>query len=151
MRQKFLHVALVALSLLATAFGASAALAQQPTPARPPEPFEAGPAEEIAVPTSALVPEPGQAPAGYPFNGQWHAGYYQPWYGRPVALVVPPVAHYQTIWGWGVGATQLAPIPPQFNGASTGYPYTQAGPWAPKPYWPTDTRQFGVYYIRGPW
>lgn len=121
--------------------------AQEPTLA------ESYPAEEVV---ESLPAETGhvEIPHGqfaYPYDGSWHAGYKQTWWGRPVALVVPPTAHYQTIWGWGVGATQIEPIQPQFEGPMNGYPHTVTGDWLPTPYWPTDTRQFGVYYIRGPW
>jgi hypothetical protein len=89
---------------------------------------------------------------GYPYSGAWHAGYQHPMYGRPLALVVPPVSHYQVIYGWGIGSTQVAPIYPQFGGPGYGTPYGDAsGLYAYPPYWPWDTRQFGVYYIRGPW
>jgi hypothetical protein len=88
---------------------------------------------------------------GYPYSGGWHAGYQHPMYGAPVALVVPPVSHYQVIYGWGIGSTQVTPIYPQFGGPGYGTPYGDAGQYAFPPYWPWDTRQFGVYYIRGPW
>ena len=83
----------------------------------------------------------------------WHAGYYHTQYGAPLALVVPPTADAQLHYGWGVGSTRITPIYHQFTrpypspggggGTGTGF--------APKPVWPSDTTQFGVYYIRGPW
>lgn len=86
----------------------------------------------------------------YPWNYQWHAGYSHTSWGRPMPLVVPPNAQYQTIYGWGVGATQVVPINAQFSGPqySGGY---WGGPYYPTPYYPWDTRQQGVYYVRGPW
>jgi len=82
----------------------------------------------------------------------WHGAYYHTQYGRPVALVVPPVANTQTKWGWGVGTTQTVPIYHQFGrsydssfGGGGGYPL------APTPVWPSHTDQFGTYYIRGPY
>lgn len=81
----------------------------------------------------------------------WHGHYYDPAWGMPVALVVPPTVQAQTTWGWGVGNTRVTGIPHQFN---PGYPSpgmvdrTQFRPALP---WPSDTRQSGHYYIRGPW
>jgi hypothetical protein len=87
-----------------------------------------------------------------PEQSAWHAGYYHTAWGRPVALVVPPTANYQTNWGWGIGNTRVTPIYPQFlgpmNSPITAMPY---GPYRPTPYYVSDTLQFGVYYIRGPW
>ena len=99
----------------------------------------------------AGAPGAGYPHAGYPYSQVWHAGYLHPMYGRPVALVVPPVSHFQTIYGWGIGATQIAPIYPQFDGPGYGTPYGDAGTYLTPPYWPSDTRQLGVYYVRGPW
>ena len=99
-------------------------------------------------PVGRILPVP---VGGYPYSGYWHAGYQHPMYGRPVALVVPPVSHYQTIYGWGIATTQMTPIYPQYAGPTDGPPWTEAGQYAYPPYWPWDTRQFGVYYIRGPW
>jgi hypothetical protein len=105
---------------------------------------------------SAATPVPGYAAGaqfgGYPYSQAWHAGYQHPLYGRPLALVVPPVSHYQTDYGWGIGTTQMTPIYPQYGGPGYGTPYGDAsGQYLMPPYWPSDTRQFGVYYIRGPW
>ena len=90
---------------------------------------------------------------GYPYSGGWHAGYQHPyWGGGPVALVVPPVSHYQTIWNWQVAGTQITPIYPQYSGPTQGNVTGFGdGQYQYPPYWPWDTRQFGVYYIRGPW
>ncbi len=87
---------------------------------------------------------------GYPYSRAWHAGYNHPRWGQPVALVVPPHVQYQTIWNRAVGATQITPIYPQFAGPAYGAPIEAPGPYGATPYWPWDTRQFGVYYIRGP-
>ncbi len=89
-----------------------------------------------------------QAALAYP----WHCGYYYTQWGSPVALVVPPTAEKQYSMGWGVGNTRLTRIYHQY-----GRPYP--GPYAGNPgqrfsatpYWPSDTSQFGVYYVRGPW
>ena len=81
----------------------------------------------------------------------WHGYYYDTSYGLPVALVVPPTAENQTHWGWGVGNTRITPIYPQFQLVPPGPgPYGRTG-FQPTPGQPTDTDQFGVYYVRGPW
>ena len=81
----------------------------------------------------------------------WHGSYDHTGWGAPVALVVPPTAERQTNWGWGVGSTRVTPIYHQFE---LGYPgpgsYNRAA-FRPTPQWPSDTTQFGVYYVRGPW
>ncbi len=77
----------------------------------------------------------------------WHGGYANTQWGRPVALVVPPNARFETTWGWGVGHSEMYPITAQYGrndpGAGGGY-------FAPTPTWPSHTEQFGTYYIRGP-
>jgi len=83
--------------------------------------------------------------------GGWHTGYYYTAWGRPVSLVVPPTATTQTDYGWGIGNTRVTPIRPQFLGPYNGYPYEGFPGFQPTPYWPSDTLQFGVYYIRAPW
>lgn len=107
------------------------------------------------APQDYAVPQTYGAPGGQifvPEQSAWHAGYYHTMWGRPVALVVPPTATHQTNWGWGIGNTRVTPIYPQFQGpmnsAVTANPY---GPYRPQPYYTSDTLQFGVYYIRGPW
>ncbi len=88
---------------------------------------------------------------GYPES--WHGNYYHLRWGRPVAIVAPSVATYQTEWGRGIGASTVTRINPQYNGPS--YAWTLGGQtpgrFLPTPYWPTHTRQFGAHYIRGPW
>jgi hypothetical protein len=81
----------------------------------------------------------------------WHNAYYHAAYGEPIGLVVPPTAEYQTQYGWGVGGTRVTPIYHQFG---RPYPGANAGAYGyfyPTPAWPSDTNQFGVHYIRGPW
>jgi hypothetical protein len=94
----------------------------------------------------------GAGQIGVPEQSAWHAGYYHTMWGRPVALVAPPTVTHQTNWGWGIGNTRVAPLYPQFlgpmNSALTASPY---GPYRPTPYYVSDTLQFGVYSIRGPW
>jgi len=81
----------------------------------------------------------------------WHGGYYHTAWGMPVALVVPPTASHQTHWGWGVGNTRITPICHQFQRNYPGPVQYDRGAFRPTPAWPSDTDQFGVYYVRGPW
>jgi len=81
----------------------------------------------------------------------WHNNYYYVPWGAPTALVVPPTADTQTHWGWGVGNTRVTPVYHQFQRDWPG-----PGNWNPRslrptPPWPSDTDQFGVNYVRGPW
>jgi hypothetical protein len=80
----------------------------------------------------------------------WNRNYAYTDYGQPTALIVPPTAQLQTNWGWGVGSSRISRIDHQFQ---RNYPGngTFGGPFRPTPVWPSDTTQFGVYYVRGPW
>ena len=81
----------------------------------------------------------------------WHGDFYHYQYGRPLALVVPPTAHMESSYNWGVAQTRMTPIYHQFGRAYWGdYPPPPA-PFLPTPRWPSSTDQFGVYYVRGPW
>jgi hypothetical protein len=85
----------------------------------------------------------------YNANRSWHAPFAHVQWGRPVALIVPPGVNFQTDYSWGVGRTRMAPINHQF-----ARPYAMPGSsqrLPPHPPWPGDTKQFGVYYVRGPW
>lgn len=83
----------------------------------------------------------------------WHSAWYDPAEGRPIALVVPPTAEFQTQYGWGVPSSRVAPIYHQFRrpypgpGAVAG----GGGRFMPTPNQPSDTVQFGVNAVRGPW
>ncbi|MBN2475624.1 MAG: hypothetical protein JXB62_13510 [Pirellulales bacterium] len=81
----------------------------------------------------------------------WHGDYYHVAWGMPVALVVPPNAENQVHWGWGVGNTRVTPICSQFGRSWPGPVSYDRGMFRPTPRWPSDTDQFGVYYLRGPW
>ncbi|MBX7165820.1 MAG: hypothetical protein K1X74_05675 [Pirellulales bacterium] len=79
----------------------------------------------------------------------WHGEYYYLQWGAPVALVVPPTAELHTEYGWGVTNRRILATWHQYKrpypgGASPGGFYGL-------PKWPSDTSQFGVYYVRGPW
>lgn len=84
----------------------------------------------------------------------WHSAWYDPAEGRPIALVVPPTSEFQTQYGWGVPSSRVAPIYHQFRrpypgpGAVGG---GGAGGFMPTPAQPSDTVQFGVNAVRGPW
>ena len=87
----------------------------------------------------------------------WHGGYYHRDWGKPLAMVVPPTANYQTHWGWGVGMTTTTPIYHQFSRpfpSAYGYEQTEGMPeyrFRRAPNWPSHTDQYGAHYIRGPW
>jgi hypothetical protein len=80
----------------------------------------------------------------------WNRNYANTDYGAPVALVVPPTANLQTNWGWGVASSRVSRIEHQFQ---RNYPGEGSfgGPFRSTPLWPSDTTQFGVYYVRAPW
>lgn len=80
----------------------------------------------------------------------WHGAYYYPGVNQPLALVVPPTAGMHTDWAWGMGATRVSAIWHQFQRPYPGQ-VTYNGGFLPPPVWPSDTSQFGAYYIRGPW
>ena len=80
----------------------------------------------------------------------WHGRYYNVQYGAPLALVVPPTAELQTDYAWGSVASRMTRINHQFqrpwpNGFWTPYGFL------PPANWPSNTKQFGTYYVRGPW
>jgi hypothetical protein len=84
----------------------------------------------------------------------WHGAYaypHFPGYGRPLALVVPPTAGLQTHYGWGVANSRVGHINHQFGPAFPGYYEGAQGQFLTPPVQPSDTTQFGVYYVRAPW
>jgi len=84
----------------------------------------------------------------------WHSAWYDPWEGRPIALVVPPTAEFQTQYSWGVPSSRVAPIYHQFRRpypGPGGVAGGGAGGFLPTPNQPSDTVQFGVNAVRGPW
>jgi hypothetical protein len=82
----------------------------------------------------------------------WHGNHAYWQYGQPTALVVPPTAAFQSEYNWGVGQTRSLPIYHQYGRDGAGMiGGGQAGGFAPAPYWPSSTSQFGVYPVRGPW
>ena len=81
----------------------------------------------------------------------WHGSYYNMAWGMPVVLLVPPNTEAQFSWGWGVGNTRISPICPQFHRNWPGPSGYDRRAFRPTPRWPSDTDQFGIYYVRGPW
>lgn len=81
----------------------------------------------------------------------WHGGYYQQNYGQPLAVVVPPTAHMQQSYGWGVGQNLMYPIHHQYGRSAPALGAGARGMFRPTPPWPSHTDQFGYYYIRSPW
>lgn len=81
----------------------------------------------------------------------WHGRYYHTQWGSPVALVVPPCAGMATDYKWGVPSMRITTIHHQFRPGYPGGGYGPTGAFYPTPRWPSDTNQFGVYYIRAPW
>ena len=90
-----------------------------------------------------MCPPPGVVP--------WHDWYYNAEWGIPVAQLLPPTVAAQTHWGWGVGNTRVNLICPQFGRTYPGMSTYQRDLFQPMPPWPSDTDQFGYYYVRGPW
>jgi hypothetical protein len=100
--------------------------------------------------SSALAWAPNMMPVRRARCYNWNYNYVHQEYGQPVALVVPPTANLQTNWGWGVSSSRISRVDHQFG---RNYPGTGpfGGPFRPTPAWPSDTTQFGVYNVRGPW
>jgi hypothetical protein len=80
----------------------------------------------------------------------WNRNYAYTDFGAPTALLVPPTAQLQTNYGWGVASSRISRIDHQFQRNYPGYGQF-GGPFRPTPLWPSDTTQFGVYPVRGPW
>lgn len=101
---------------------------------------------------SAVFNHAGVRAANASVQYPWHCNYYNMQWGTPVALAIPPTAERSFNMGWGVGNTRLTRNWHQF-----GRPYPGDGAGAigrsfqATPPWPSDTSQFGVYYVRGPW
>ena len=70
--------------------------------------------------------------------------------GTPVAIVVPPTAELTTNYGWGSVSSRMTRNDHQFQRPWPNGYWTPYG-FMPTPGYPSDTQQFGYYYIRGPW
>lgn len=81
----------------------------------------------------------------------WHGSHQNTQYGRPVAVVVPPTAHMQSSYSWGVAQTRMNPNYHQYRRAYPGQAAPAGLPFQPTPRWPSSTDQHGYYYVRGPW
>jgi len=81
----------------------------------------------------------------------WHGDYSYWKYGTPTAVVLPPTAAYISNYQWGVGQTTSTPIHHQFQHQSFGPMTVDGGSARWTPYWPSHTRQFGLYGVRAPW
>ena len=108
--------------------------------------FGQGPLERIFNRTPATIGDSWaqQYAAGQP----WHGQYYYLQYGQPTALVVPPTATMQQNYSWGVSQNTMTPIYHQYGYAASP---SAGGAFYATPRWPSHTRQFGVYPVRGPW
>ena len=85
-------------------------------------------------------------------NKSWHSGWYNSDVGRPVPLVVPPTAEFVSEYSWGVPSSRVMPLYQQFRKPYPGAAYVPGSrPLMPTPQHPSDTVQFGVHAIRGPW
>lgn len=104
--------------------------------------------EDGGVTSGGVVYEGGMAQGGYSMGGPY---YYDPAWGMPLALVVPPRSQTEVGYAWGVGNTFIRPITAQFRPYYPGPYYYDGRAYRPTPCWPSHTDQFGVYYVRGPW
>lgn len=79
----------------------------------------------------------------------WHGAYYETAWGTPVAVAINPRVGRYTEYAWGVGGFRTQRANHQFGRTYPGGP--GEGGFLPTPRWPSDTTQFGSYYVRGPW
>ncbi len=84
------------------------------------------------------------------YDDSWNGDYYNSTWGMPTAMVVPPTARRQSHYGWGVGSTRVTRVSSQFHQGWPGPVTYERSMFRPTPRWPSDTDQFGVYYVRGP-
>jgi hypothetical protein len=85
-------------------------------------------------------------------NKSWHSGWYNPAAGRPVPLVVPPTSEFVSEYSWGVPSSRVMPLYPQYRKPFPGPGYVPGERrLMPTPDQPSDTVQFGIHAIRGPW
>ncbi len=73
-------------------------------------------------------------------------------YGVPVTVPLAPVVCKQYNYGWGLPSSRLTHVPFGWQTYRPPAPPAQSGATSrPIVYWPTDTMQEGVYYMRTPW
>jgi hypothetical protein len=84
-------------------------------------------------------------------QAEWNTSYYDPAWGMPEALVVPPTARRQSNYARGVGGSRVNRISAKYQAEVPGpeSAYNQRD-YRPAPPQPSDTTQFGVNYVRGP-
>ena len=84
-------------------------------------------------------------------SAEWNTAYYDPAWGMPEAVVVPPRVKWQSNYAWGVGGSRLNYVGAQYQAEFPGpaLAYEQRN-YLPTPPQPSDTQQFGVNYVRGP-
>ncbi len=106
----------------------------------------------LLIVAAAALAVGGQAQAqdGGPSPTSWHGYYYDAAWGMPVALVVPPGCHTQANLSWRVPSARRERIFAQFSRGWPGPGVYDRAAFRPTPPWPSDTTQFGVYYVRGP-
>jgi hypothetical protein len=82
---------------------------------------------------------------------EWNTNNYDPAWGMPVAVVVPPRAKWQVNYASGVGGTRWNRVGSQYHAEFPGpeSAYNQRN-FLPAPPQPSNTQQFGVNYVRGP-
>ena len=82
---------------------------------------------------------------------QWNTNFYDPAWGMPEALVVPPTAKRQSNYAWGAGGSCVNRAGAQYRAEASGpeSAYNQRN-YLPAPPQPSDTQQLGVNYVRGP-
>jgi hypothetical protein len=109
----------------------------------------------------AIVPSEAQAVKLLPWRDapyvpavfDWHAGYVDPQWTTPHAMVVPPNVCREITYQWGVGSASQRKIRPVYQGVygvgSGGYG-VYGGMYRPAPIHPSHTDQLGTYYIRMP-
>ena len=114
----------------------------------------------LALP--AIVPSEAKAVRLFPWRNaaaapavyDWHAGYVDPQWTTPHAMVVPPNVCREITYQWGVGSASQRYIRPMYQGVegvgSGGYG-AYGGAYRPSPIHPTHTDQLGTYYIRMPY
>ena len=89
-------------------------------------------------------------PAQAQYPGSWHGAYSYTPYGAPTALVVPPNARRHSDYNAGDPSVYSSRINGRFRRAPSTYQGGYQTGGLGTPYWPTDTNQFGVYYVREP-
>ena len=104
----------------------------------------------VAIAVAPCAAKPYMWPVWRARGYNWNHNYAHTSYGQPVAMVVPPTANMQTNWGWGVSSSRIERIDHQFGRNYWG-PGPYGGYYRTTPLWPSDTTQFGVYNVRGPW